>query len=127
MPRPLASARRDPRYAIPPGRCTVEFVDPGDPQEYYHATLTKLSVCGVEFEVRAPESLFPVDTVLTSIITVGSFKLAGEIAVRASWATGDGRVEVGGLFYPGSQEVEQVLAALVAGIEAAQPAAPAEF
>ena len=126
MPRPFASARRDPRYEIPPGRCTVEFVDPRDPQRQCHATLTQLSVCGVEFVVSAPEALYPVDTVLTSAIGVGSFKLAGEIAVRTSRAIGSGRVEVGGLFYPASQEIEQVLAALVAGIEAAQPASPTD-
>lgn len=125
MSRPFASARRDPRYAIPPGRCSVEFIDPRDPQRHYHATLTQLSVCGIEFTVSAPEELFPVDTVLTSVISAGSFKLAGEIAVRVARATGDGLVEVGGLFYPSSQEVEQVLAVLVAGIEAAQPADPA--
>ena len=86
----------------------------------------ELSVCGIEFTVSAPEELFPVDAVLTSVISAGSFKLAGEIAVRVSRATGDGLVEVGGLFYPSSQEVEQVLAVLVAGIEAAQPADPTD-
>jgi hypothetical protein len=126
MPTPHASARRDPRYDIPPGRGSVEFVDPHDPEQHWGGTLTKLSVCGIGFEVDAPEALFPVDSVLTAVISVGSFKLAGEIAVRASREVGDGRVEVGGLFYPSSQEVEQVLALLVAGIEAAQPAQPTE-
>lgn len=126
MPTPFASARRDPRYDIPPGRGTVEFVDPGDPQRHWGATLTKLSVCGIGFEVDAPEVLFPVDSVLTAVISVGSFKLAGEIAVRGTRPAGDGGVEVGGLFYPSSQEVEQVLALLVAGIEAAQPATSTE-
>ena len=112
-------SRRDPRYEIAPGRGRVEFTDPQDPSRTHRGSLSKISVCGVNFEMEDPRWRIPRGTVLSAQVVVGACHLAGEIIVRDMRPIDDDRIEIGALFQPASESDELLLLGLVTGIEVA--------
>jgi len=114
-------SRRDPRYDIAPGQGRVEFTDPRDASRIHRGALSKISVCGVNFEIEDPQWRIPRGTVLPAQVVVGACHLAGEIIVRDMRPLDDDRIEIGALFQPASESDELLLLGLVTGIEAAAP------
>jgi len=112
-------SRRDPRYDISRGHGRVEFADPRDPSRVHRGSLSKISVCGVNFEIEDPQWRIPRGTVLRAEVVVGACHLAGEIIVRDMRPLDDDRIEIGALFQPASESDELLLLGLVTGIEAA--------
>jgi len=114
-------SRRDPRFDIAPGQGRVEFTDPRDPSHIHRGSLSKISVCGLSFEIEDPQWRIPRGTVLSAQVVVGACHLAGEIIVRDMRPLDGGRIEIGALFQPASESDELLLLGLVTGIEAAAP------
>ena len=114
-----SSERRDPRYSFRPGIAFVEFSIPDIGS--CRADLTVLSMCGLCFEWQEPAHEIEPETLLTDVtIHVGECELQGNVAVKISRRIDKSKTEIGGLFYPASDEIEDKLMTLIAGIEAVQ-------
>ena len=114
------STRRDTRYRLASGAASVEFDAPPGGGARLRGSVIKVSVSGLLFGVdKSPQNL-DVGAVLHCVeVQVGDCTIEGEVVVRDVRHVGPSGIEIGGILYPSSYEIEEKWMAVVAGIRAA--------
>jgi len=96
----------------------VEFDDPAQPDTHWRGRLVGLSAAGIMLEIdSAPE--LEAGSILSGVtLQVGNCRIAGSIASKNLRPLDGAGLQIGGLFYPGSEMESSRLMALIAGMEA---------
>ena len=112
------STRRDPRHPLRRGAGSVTFLDPRDKKTRSSSSLTNISIAGLTFELDGEAAGLEPGTMLSdATVQVGDCELHGDILVKCLVAS-EARSQVGGLFYPSTDEDEKLLMTLISGVEA---------
>ena len=110
--------RRDPRYYLRANHAFVEFDDPAQPDTHWSGRLVGLSAAGINLTIDALPQLEP-GTILRDVtLRIGNCRISGSITIKNLKPLDETRLQLGGLFYPGSEMEASRLMALLAGMEA---------
>jgi len=120
MISPATFTRRDPRHALRPGSCFVDFPGPLSDTEDASAPMTHISVAGLAFQTAVLPGLEAGSIVEGVTVRVGDCRIEGDIVVQYVDPTKTPGAEIGCVFHPAGDGNADRLMALIAGIEAAR-------
>ena len=110
--------RRDPRYSIKADGAFAEFDDPVLPETHWSGRLVGLSAAGITVELDARPEMESSAILRGVTLQIGSCRISGSILIKNLRPLEPAGVQIGGLFYPGSEMESSRLMALIAGMEA---------
>lgn len=118
MTNSAVEQRRDPRYNLNSDYALFEFDDPARPEIRWSGRLVSLSAAGICLEIDGLPELESVAVLPDVTLQIGNCRIAGNIAIKNVRALDGDRLQIGGLFYPGSEMEMSKLMALIAGRQA---------